>query len=455
VQIPFGLQSYQHISLPLSAQRMVNSYLETAPPAAKTAAAVLGCFGIRDYLTVGDGPLRGGVLVNTLGYVVSGSALYSITPAGVVAKLGVIPGAGPVFMASDGSHLMVTANGPAMLWDGKSLTQITDPDFPGYQWLAYLDGYMIGSPGNNTFYINHTPFDPTAWNALDFASAEGSPDDIIVGLVNHRELFLFKREKTEVWYNSGAADFPLTRTASGYMEIGIASKFGAVNIDNTVYFAASDGTHRRVEGYTPIRISTNAIEQAVAKFAPQQCMAHAWIESGHAMVSWTYKEGTFVYDISTQLWHERQSYSQPNWRAAFVLRGNNVIYVGDRTSNRVGILDAQIFAEWDQVLVSEVTSPAIAQENAFIQHGNLDLIFEQGVGTVTGQGQTPKVMLQWSDDGGRTWSNELHRSLGQRGDFLRMARFLRLGQSRDRVYRYRISDPVRRTLIQALLNNAA
>ena len=453
-QIPFGTSSYQHASLPLSAQRMVNSYLEPAPPAAKTAAAVVACFGIKDFLSFGTGPMRGAEIVNNLGYVVSGTQLYSVTAGGLVTPLGSIPGAGPIFIDGDGSHVMVTVNGPSYLWDGAVTAQITDPDFPGYEWVAFLDGYMVGGPGDGRVYVNHTAFDPSGWDALDFASAEAAPDDVVVGIVDHRELFLFGRQTTEVWYNSGDPAFPLSRTSSGFMEIGTTSKYGPAKIDNSIFFPATDGTVRRVNGYTPVRISQTAMEQAIAKYAAQECVGSTWIENGHSMYGLTYNEATWVYDVSTQLWHERQSYGYSNWRAAFVLRGNNTTYVGDRTSNKLGILDAGTFTEWGDTLVSQVAAPAIAQDNLLIPHASLELVFEQGVGT-TGQGEDPRVMLDWSDDGGRTWSNEIWRQLGKAGDFRRAALFNRLGQSRDRVYRYKVSDPVRRTLIQAILKNAA
>lgn len=454
-QVPFGTMSYQHASLPLSAQRMVNAYLEPAPPAAKTPAAVVAAFGIKPYLSIGDGPMRGAEIVNNVIYLVSGTGLYSVSSHGDVLLLGTIPGSGPVFIDGDGSHVMVTVNGPSYLWDGANTSLITDGNFPGYEWVAFLDGYMVGGPGDGTVHVNHTAFDPTVWNALDFASAEAAPDDVVVGIVDHRELFLFGRQTTEVWYNSGDPAFPLTRTASGFMEIGTTSKYGPAKIDNTIFFPATDGTVRRVNGYTPVRISQTAMEQAIAKYKSQECVGNAWIENGHSMYGLTYVEATWVYDISTQLWHERQSYGLANWKAQFVVRGNNQTFVGDRTSNQLGLLDASTFTEWGQTMVSSVTAPAIAQDNQYIPHASLELVFEQGVGVGTGQGADPKCMLQFSDDGGRTWSNEIWRQLGKAGEFKRAALFNRLGQSKDRVYRYSVSDPTRRTLIQAILKNAA
>lgn len=454
MQIPFGTQSYQLSDRSLSSQRMVNAYLEVAPPGAKTPAAVLSAFGIKDYLTIGTGAMRGAEIVNNTLYLVSGLKLFSVSGGNSI-ELGTIPGTGPVFIDGDGSHVMVTVNGPSYLWDGATTSQITSADFPGYEWVAFLDGYMVGGPGDGKVYVNHTAFDPTVWNSLDFASAEAAPDDVVVGIVDHRELFLFGRQTTEVWYDSGDEDFPLSRTASGFMEIGTTSKYGPAKIDNSIFFPATDGTVRRVDGYTPVRISTNAIEQAIAKFKSQECVGNAWIEAGHSMYGLTYNEGTFVYDISTQLWHERQSYGRSNWKTAFIVRGNNVSYVGDSTSNRLGTLDAGTFTEWGTPMVASVTSAAIAQDNQPIPHASLDLVFEQGVGDPTGQGYDPKVMLDFSDNGGRTWSSEIWRSLGKAGEYRKVARYNRLGSPRDRVYRYSISDPVRRTLVQALLNDAA
>ena len=454
-QVPFGTMNYQHASLPLSAQRMVNAYLEPAPPAAKTPAAVVSCFGIKDYLIIGTGPMRGAEVVNNTLYVVSGAQLYSVSPTGQITALGSIPGSGQVFIDGDGSHVMVTVNGPSYLYDGTTTSPIADADFPGYEWVAFLGGYMVGGPGDGRVYVNHTPFDPSNWDALDFASAEAAPDDVVVGIVDHRELFLFGRQTTEVWYNSGDPAFPLTRTASGFMEIGCTSKYGPSKIDNSIFFPATDGTVRRVNGYTPVRVSQTAMEQAIAKYAEQEAVGNTWIENGHSMYGLTYNEATWVYDVSTQLWHERQSYGLANWRAQFILRGNNRSYVGDRTSNRLGLLDGETFTEWSGPMVATVTSPTVPLKD----HAYLELVFEQGVGVVTGQGSDPKVMVKFSDDDGRSWSNEIWRSLGRIGDYKASARINRLGATvvpgGGRIYQYQISDPVRRTLIQALTDRAA
>lgn len=452
MEIPFGVQSYQHRSLPLSAQRMVNCYLEAAPPGSKVAAANVQSYGVAPWTTIGNGPLRGGLVVNGVPYVVSGGSLYRVNSSGDGASLGVIPGLGRVDMTSDGTHVLVVANGFGYLYNGLTLTQVADTDFPGSLWCEYLDGYaVIGEPSSGRVWINETITDWSTWNALDFATAEGWPDDTVGGLVDHRELFLFGRETTEVWYNSGNSDFPLERISTGFIEKGLLSTFGPGKHDNTVFFPGHDGIVYRLDGFTPIRISTHSVEQAIEGYADKTCVGMTWTEAGHSFYALKFADATWVFDISTNLWFERETYSETNWKGLFVLRAYDKWLVGDETSNKIGYLDANTFTDWGVTLRSSATAPSVFQENRWIFHNRLELMFEQGVGT-SGQGENPMVMLDWSDDGGRTWSSEQFRSLGKTGEYRMRAIWNRNGRSRDRVYRYAISDPVRRTLIMANLD---
>lgn len=451
--LPFGSGSYTLRSKPLSSQRMVNVYLEAAPPDAKTLAANVPSYGVKDFATAGNGPIRGGLVVNDRLFVVSGTALYLVNSNGVATSLGSIPNADRVVMAGDGTNVFIVTGGQGFLYNGTSVAQITDPDFPGAITVWFLDGYLIIiEPSSGRFYVAG-PYDPANWNALDFATAESAPDNLVGMVIDHREIFFFGIESTEIWYNSGDADFPLTRTQSGTLEVGLLSKEACGKIANSVLFVANDYTVRMMDGYNPIIISTTAISQAIEDYEDKTCHCLTFYESGHAMAAFIFAAGCWVYDLSTKLWHERQSYGLDTWRPAFTLRAHGKLYVGDSRSNRIGVSDPETFTEWDQPLVASGTAPAISDQNRLIRHGKLELIFEQGVGHITGE-TDPLVMLQWSDDGGRTWSNELHRELGKVGAYKTRTIFNRLGAARDRVYRYSISSATRRTLIQAVLDAA-
>lgn len=451
MRIPFGTQSYQHRSRPVSSQRMVNAYLE-APATGKEVPPVVSSFGISAASTIGAGPMRGGCVINGTPFVVSATKLYRITNAYTGIELGTVPGSTYVDMSGDSDEVLCVTDGTMYRYDGTTVAQVSDPDFPGARWVEYLDGYSIIGPGDGTVYVNQTPHDFSAWNALDFASAEGAPDDVIGAIVDHRQVFLGGRETIEIWENTGNADFPLERSPGGFIELGLGSTFGFAKNSNTVFFYASDGTIRMLSGYDPQRISTHAVEQAIEAYADKSCYTLTWMESGHAMVAFCFPEGTWVYDLSTQLWHERQSYGLTRWRPIFILRAYDTWLVGDYASNKLGRLDPNTFAEWGEVLRWSSTCPSINQGNQFLRHQRLELVFETGVGLATGQGSNPQAMLRFSDDGGRTWSNEHWRTLGAMGAYRTRSVWNRLGMARDRVYEVSVSDPVRRTLVEANLN---
>ena len=63
----------------------------------------------------------------------------------------------------------------------------------------------------------------------------------------------------------------------------------------------------------------------------------------------------------------------------------------------------------------------------------------------------PQVMLQWSKDGGRTFGNEVWRTLGKVGTYRTRATWRNLGIARDWVFRLRVTDPVRRVITNAAM----
>jgi hypothetical protein len=454
MQIQFGGMSYRHASLPFSAQELVNAYLEPAPPGAKSLAGVLGCYGIEAFGTVGNGPIRGSIARNGIPYVVSGTGLYRVATDGTGTLLGTIPGSARVSMACDETNIMVVADTIGYVYNGSTVAQITDADFPGATMVANLDGYyLIIEPNTGKFYISANR-NPSSWNALDFASAEKYPDDLVQIVVNYGEAVLLGRESGEIWVNTGNADFPLERQPTGIFEKGCLSRYGAAKADNRVFFPGHDGAVYVLEAYQPVRVSTYAIEQAIASAEDREFIGLAWNEGGHQFYGLTCADFTLAYDISTGLWHRRQSYGAGNWRILHTVRAHERMLVADG-ANRIGYLSPETASEFGQVLLTRGTCAPISQDNKRLFHSRLELVFEQGVGLISGQGSDPKVMLRYSDDGGRTWSSERWRSLGRQGQFKTRTIWFQLGASRDRVYEYAISDPVRRTLILATLEAEA
>jgi hypothetical protein len=73
--------------------------------------------------------------------------------------------------------------------------------------------------------------------------------------------------------------------------------------------------------------------------------------------------------------------------------------------------------------------------------------FETGVGLAVGQGVDPQVMLRISRDGGRTWGAETGSCRSARSaKYKTRVSQRRCGTARDFVFKWRITDPVKRCL---------
>ncbi len=449
MELQFGLGTYNHRAKPLSMIQQ-NCYLEQNPLNSKNLITLLGCYGVDDFATPGNGPLRGGRVIKGIPYVVSGMELYSLTSTGAATLLGTIPNLDRVSIAGDGNNVMVVTKQDGYVWDGSSVTQITDVDFPGADWVDYLDTYFVIGI-NGTVYLSDS-LDPTSWNALQFASAEASPDDIVGGIVEKRELFLGGRRSFKDWATS-TPTVPIDRVASGFIEIGLMSKFALTKADNTVFFVATDSTVRRFDGYTPVIVSKPAITQMIEDLADKSTLYMTpFSEGGHNCLALSSNEWTLVFDLSTQLWYTRKSAGVAYWKPFFALNVFDKYLVGDRDSNALGQLNGNIFTDWGNALTMIATCQVVHTGNRRITASGLELIFQAGVGLTTGQGSNPVVGMRQSFDDGNTWLNQRFRHLGKIGQYRQRAYWPSLGQARSRNIEYQISDPVRRSLIYSNLN---
>lgn len=461
IPIPFAAQAYQLKSVQFAAQRCVNLRLEQGPPGAKTPVALVGIPSLTTYAEVGSGPIRGLIGLGGFVIVVSGTEVYRLSVNGDTLLLGSITGTQPVKMASNGTQVIILAGTAAT--DGyiattTALTLITDPDFLGGSDVDFIDGYFVLSVADsNEFYISEQ-YDGFNYDPLNFARAEGAPDDIVGLIVDHREIWFFGEQTTEVWYNSGDPDFPFERASGTFLQRGSAARDSLVRLDNTLFFVGDDGIVYQAQGYNPIRVSTDAIEQKIREtISAGDLIAFGYSLEGHAQYVLK-KPGrwTFVYDAATRLWHERQSMDRDDYKVETFVAAFDRLLVGDDGSGKIYFLDSDRFGQEDNSFTSAVdtvtsimAAPPLWANAQVASLNSLVIDFERGVGITTGQGSDPEVMLRYSDDGGQTWSSEKWRKLGKKGEYMTRSRWNRLGSFRQRVLEVSISDPVQRTVMGA------
>ena len=470
MKTPILGQSYVTRSLNAADARMVNLFPEIAIEG-KEAAWLQRAPGLRLLATLGVGPIRGLWTFDGVGYVVSGNALYSIDDTFTATLRGSITGTGPVSMSDNGTQLFIACNGPSYIYNASThvLAQITDPDFPGAGTVGYIDGYFVfNEPNSQKIWVTDL-LDGTAVDPLDFASAEGSPDGVVGLIVDHREVWVFGTNSVEVWYDSGATDFPLQRIQGAFNEIGCAATYSLAKLDNGVFWLGADARGRgivyRANGYTGQRISTHAVEWHIQSYGNiDDAIAYTYQQDGHAFYVLTFPSAqkTWVYDVAADAWHERASGNENQYRhrSNCQMAFNSEIVVGDYANGNLYAFDLNVFADNGAAQKWERSWRALPPGQNNLKrsaHHSLQLDCQSGVGlngSSTVQGSDPQVMLRWSDDGGHTWSNEHWLSMGKIGESGYRTIWRRLGMTlkiRDRVYEVSGTDPVKIAVMGAEL----
>jgi hypothetical protein len=436
-----ALQYSEGRSKPWSGAKLINYFSERADGDKVKDFAVMLVPGLERFVQISaTDKLRGIHQMGSTLYAVVGENLYAIARTGSYSIIGTIPGADRVRMQDNGSQLAICAAPYGfVLSDG---VIVSPTDLPQVSDVAYIDSYFVWTICDSDQAIYSALGDGTSYDLLDIFSAEGSPDGL-KGLINdHRELLMCGDVTIEVFYNAGGADDAFQRQGNAFIERGVFSRDTVVKIDNGVHFFGNDRIVYRLDGYSPIRISTHAIEYHLARVS--DAWAFTYTQEGHKFYVLCTDQGTWAYDMATGAWHERRSYQMTNYRAGFAVIAWGEPLLGANDNGTLWRPNLELYTEDGEPIVSSVDLPTIERDRQLLTMYAFELYCETGVGLVSGQGSDPKVVMIYSDDGGRTWSNEMQRSLGTIGTYRHRALWRSLGQFRQRQIRLMISDPVRR-----------
>jgi hypothetical protein len=386
-------------------------------------------------------------------YVVSGSKLYSVDASKNVTELGDVGTANRIDMDSNTSALVVVNEPNGYYWDGTTFGQITDDDFVsrGAGDVEFLNNYMLFREPDSGRFFGADLGSVTDFDALQFAISDSNPDNMVGMKALQQQLVNLGSKSGEIFSNTGAAGFPFERNVNGTFEKGCLNAKTAAVQDNSLYWVADDFTVRRLDGNVPMRVSTHAIEQALSSATASSLEAFTFDQDGHFYYVLSATEGTWCLDITTGEWSERKSYGKSNWTIRHHARYAGLELVGDSESNKIGYIDRDTYSDFGGVQRMEWTYQPVYAEGQRAFHDRLEIVMETGVGLTTGQGSDPKIMLEKSDDGGKTWKSLPDRSLGPLGERLTRAVWHNLGSSRQRVYRAAVSDPISIVVTDTLL----
>jgi len=481
INLPIGNGFYVSDSLPISAQQCVNWYVN-APQTqgALSQETLFGCPGISQLLTTGiiESANRGAHVKAGKPYFLNGTTLYRVdssfdTDGNEVfstVELGEIPGDERVSMADNGTQLMILVpGGNGYIIDesaGTVFQQITDAGFTANgapQIVSFVDSFFVCTTDTKKF-IKSDANDGLSWSALDFGSAESDPDNLVSLHVYNNKLYLAGSETIEEHQNVGAGGFPFQRTGF-FIDKGCFAPFSMISANNTFMWIGG-GTNESpaiwaLSGNAAQKISTTAIDSALQDYTQQeiqQAFAYSYAQNGAYFVGFSLPTATFEYNTVTGRWNERKSQiinskgltETIRWRVNSIVTAYNKVLCGDSQDGRIGSVEVDTYTEYGGEIIRTMATQPFADLGNALAVSELEATFESGVGDFTTE--DPQVRLSTSVDG-KTFNNEINRSIGKIGEYFKRAVWYKLGRfPRFAVFKFVMSDPVKPVFIKLEAN---
>jgi hypothetical protein len=462
VTIPFVGGTNRSKAVQVNNQSTVNLVNAVKGDGAKAPVVLESVAGMTEAGSAGNGPCKSSRLVNWQGdlYGVFGTQLVRIsttTGAAVVGTLGASSARAVIARGRD--YLMLVDGVSGYTWNGTTFATIADADFPDAgaggrpTHCAYLDGFFIVNDAEtDNFYISAVE-DPTSWNALDFEAASAAPDNALAFCTAFSMVYILGDETTQLYYNSGNADFPFAAITSATQEYGILAPDSLAESDDGVFFLATtpEGGRFVVQMIgQSAKIVTGDDQDDILADVEEPELAYGFIFQQHGISFYALQlddgDLTLVYNITAGVWEERQLQDGSGWRASGhgILAGVNI--VGSRLSASFYELRPDVYDDAGEELIRRRVTRIYHKDGMLLDWHQVVIDIEAGVGNDAVP--EPRLRLRHTNDQG-TWSNQMTARLGASGERQTRCVFNNLGIARAKQIEIEYAEATPFTIIAA------
>ena len=460
-------------------ERTMNWYPEpNHSPASPYPASLYPCPGQQDYVTVSDINCRALFAMAGRCYAVMGSHVYKVldTNSASIVTGGTVTNAPDMAnIASNGAaggELLIASGGNGYLLNIATNTLSAVANLAGITTsVGMIDGYFLAfDAATSTYYISELN-DGATWDLTQYAQRSIAPDPWVSMTVDsNRQIWLIGEQTGEVWYDAGTSPFPFQPVPGSVFGYGTCAPASVKLVGSSMMWLSQNangaGQVVGASGLVPERVSTYAVETAIAGYARTVGITDAeavtYSDQGHTFYCLTFPaaNATWVYDLSTRLWHERGVWDTATgtygvWgpRSHCYAFGKHL--VGDRESGMLCQMDTSFASECNGDLIRRMRIPPplwLSPQSSRMFVSRFQLLMEPGLGTVSGQGVDPQVLLRTSVDL-KNWSNSQSTSAGVQGDYGVKVYWTRLASSTQMwVPEIVVTDPIAWRIVGALID---
>lgn len=453
--------SYQSRSKPLSSQQTKNWYQQYNENG-KDPYVLMPFPGLCVANSTINGKDRGFHRMAEVLYQVKGEFLYEIDSLGVHTLRGTIEGSARCIMSNDGINLFIVVPGDKV-WqyttDTLTVTEVTDVnitgalsvDFFNNQFIyTFADFSTISNVGNGAIA-----------SGLNRVGEETLPDAMVRDFVFEEVIYRCGVRSIVGWYNSGVGSPPIDKLQGRIFNIGLAAPYSIAKTDEAFYWLGDDNAIYRAQSGTRQRISTDAISNAISNFTViDDAIGFTYTFEGQNFYTITFPTANKTFTVNEALsengWFELSTGTKDDkWQASSVISVYGKDYAADADNGNIYVLDltcytnndaplqrTRVIQNIDARLIGGAIGDAITMSRVVVS-------METGVGLIAGQGDNPRIMMEASFDGGRTWSAGAWPKVGRLGEYVLKVKWDRMKTFYDCMIRISSSDPVNYSVYSA------
>lgn len=444
--------TYQDRSRPLSSQETRNFYHEVVE-SGRDKYVIKSFPGQTNFGSATAGNDYGSHQMGEVTYRVIYQTLYEVSVTGAHTSRGTLTTNERCLFADDGVNLYVVAGGVVSQYNSTTqlLTTVTDVNIVGAQSVTFINNFFIYT--FPTYSQVSDAGDGSSASGLNSIGEEGSPDNLVRDYSFDDRIYRFGTRTCYLWWVSGSGNPPIERVSGQKINIGLNAKHSVNNTKNYIYWLGSDNQVYRARGGQEEVVSTAAVSGAIQSYSDTS--------DAYAEVFTIDNKQIYMLSFPTanKTWALIEQYGKDGWillssgtsndifNAGSIVECYNKILIGDRLTGDLNYLDFNSYdingSTWQRRrVISSVNGDALGAKGKRVQMSRLEFIMEMGTGLITGQGEDPKIMIEASYDGGKSWKPGSWLRIGRLGETAIRAEWFNLMSFYDMMVRITTSDPV-------------
>lgn len=352
----------------------------------------------------------------------------------------------PVTFANDATRVIMANGGQMVYTDLVTASAVADGDAPtAVTHVAVLDGYILANnTGTGKVYFSNLN-DMTAWNALDFFTAESKYDDVLAIAEGFREIIALGSESVEFWINDGIN--PFSRIPGSAQPYGIAAKYSLALVGGTWIWLDHLRRFVTMQGRQVVPVST-PFDRVIQRYtAVDNAVGYATTIDGMPiyLLNFPTERATLAYNWQTQQWHKWGEWDSSN---GFYRRFRGLSYcyarawnkhlIGDHANGLIYEASRRTFTDNGTPIRSLLRTGHITHGASVTKQSHI-VRLNCKRGLATSACADPQLSMRRRVDNGR-WHNERVKSLGQVGQHRQYIDWRRNGNYKSCQYEFVHAD---------------